>query len=192
MNELSLDFLEIHTEFRPKILRYLTRMVGEYEAEDLTQEVFVKISRALTTFRGESKLSTWVYRIATNAAMDRLRDPSFKHQLQAESLSLPPNPEVSNVREEEVDRNVWTGEAAVSPEQELFLRERSDCYQDYIENLPLNYRTVVALSELEELAVSEIAVILGLSPDVVKIRLHRGRAKLLKELRAHCKPEDWL
>lgn len=192
MNELSLDFLEIHTEFRPKILRYLTRMVGEYEAEDLTQEVFVKISRALTTFRGESKLSTWIYRIATNAAMDRLRDPSFKHQLQAESLSLPPNPEVSNVREEEVDRNVWTGEAAVSPEQELFLRERSDCYQDYIENLPLNYRTVVALSELEELAVSEIAVILGLSPDVVKIRLHRGRAKLLKELRAHCKPEDWL
>ena len=193
MNELSLDFLEIHTEFRPKILRYLTRMVGEYEAEDLTQEVFVKISRALTTFRGESKLSTWIYRIATNAAMDRLRDPSFKHQLQAESLSLPPNPEGSNVREEEVvDRNVWTGEAAVSPEQELFLRERSDCYQDYIENLPLNYRTVVALSELEELAVSEIAVILGLSPDVVKIRLHRGRAKLLKELRAHCKPEDWL
>lgn len=193
MSEVSLNFLEIYTEFRRKILRYLARMVGEYEAEDLTQEVFVKVSRALNTFRGESKLSTWIYRIANNAAMDRLRNPSFKQMVQAQSLSLPPTPESPGACEDEVvDQDFWTGEAAVSPEQELFLRQRSDCYQNYIQNLPVNYRAVVALSELDELAVSEIAAILGLSPEVVKIRLHRGRAKLLKELRAHCKPEDWL
>jgi RNA polymerase sigma-70 factor (ECF subfamily) len=51
---------------------------------------------------------------------------------------------------------------------------------------------VVALSELEELAAREIADILGLSLDVVKIRLHRGRTRLLKTLKGHCNPEDWL
>jgi RNA polymerase sigma-70 factor (ECF subfamily) len=56
----------------------------------------------------------------------------------------------------------------------------------------MNYRTVVALSELEGLAPAEIAEILGLSVGAVKIRLHRGRAQLLRELREHCKAEDWL
>ncbi len=70
--------------------------------------------------------------------------------------------------------------------------ERFESYRDYIQNLPLNYRMVVAVSELEELTANEIADILGLSVDVVKIRLHRGRMRLLRELKAHCKPEDWL
>ena len=53
--------------------RYLKRIVGESDAEDLTQEVFVKIGQALEKFRGESQLSTWIYQIATNAAFDRFR-----------------------------------------------------------------------------------------------------------------------
>ena len=53
-------------------------MVGEFEAEDLTQEVMVRVSRSLPNFRGESQLRTWIYRIATNAAVDRMREPSFK------------------------------------------------------------------------------------------------------------------
>jgi len=56
----------------------------------------------------------------------------------------------------------------------------------------MNYQTVFVLSELGELTNSEIAETLGLSLDVVKIRLHRGRAKLLRELRTHCKAEEWL
>ena len=187
MSEAVWDFQKIHEEFRPKIERYLVRLVGEYEAEDLTQDVFIKISRALQTFRGESQLSTWIYRVATNAALDRLRDPSFKRIVQ-DGLS-----ESSKLGEIEVeDKNPWTGEEAASPEQELFRKERFECYCDCIESLPLNYRTIVALSELEALAAGEIAEILGLSLDVVKIRLHRGRVRLLQELKSHCKAEDWL
>ncbi|MDE3089851.1 MAG: RNA polymerase sigma factor, partial [Chloroflexota bacterium] len=52
MNQIVLDFDQIHADFRPKIQRYLTRLVGKDEAEDLTQEVFVKVGRALPTFRG--------------------------------------------------------------------------------------------------------------------------------------------
>jgi RNA polymerase sigma-70 factor (ECF subfamily) len=187
MNDNVIDFQKIYTDFRPKIHRYLTRLVGEFEAEDLTQEVFLRISQALHTFRGESKLSTWIYRIATNAALDRMRAPSFNRTVQNGLL----NGDDSNELEVEGEC-MEMGDPPPSPEKRLFLKERYQCYQDRIEKLPVNYRTVVALSELEELAASEIAEILGLSLEVVKIRLHRGRTKLLKELKTHCKVEDWL
>ncbi len=72
----KIDFNEAYEKFQPKIARYLTRLVGEHGIDDLTQEVFVKVSLGLKNFRGESQLSTWIYRIATNAALDRLRSPS--------------------------------------------------------------------------------------------------------------------
>ena len=187
MSEAVLDFQVIHDEFRPKIQRYLSRLVGEHEAEDLTQEVFIKISRALPTFRGESQLSTWIYRIATNAALDRLRATSFKRIVESE---LPDSSDSDEL--EVVAEAVRMGEEASSLEQQLCRKERYECYRDYIEDLPTSYRTIVALSELEELAASEIAEILGLSLDTVKIRLHRGRTRLLQELKAHCRAEDWL
>jgi RNA polymerase sigma-70 factor (ECF subfamily) len=193
MSAVNLSFQEIYAEFRPKILRYLTRLVGEFEAEDLTQEVFIKISRSLEVFRGEASISTWVFRIATNAALDKLRSPGFIQNNQADSLNLPGGGEPAGRLEKEVaDQDIWTGEETPSIEQEIFRLERLGCYQGYIESLPVNYRTVVALSELGDLAVSQIAEVLGLSVDTVKIRLHRGRARLLKELRLHCRPEDWL
>jgi len=187
MTEVELEFEKIHAEFRPRIQRYLTRLVGEHEAEDLTQEVFVRVSRALPTVRGESQLSTWIYRIATNAALDRLRSPSFKRSAQSE---LSDGPDADD--DEAEAQQAGTGEEAPSLEEQIFRKERFQCYEGFIENLPANYRAVVALREVEDLAVGEIAEILGLSPDVVKIRLHRGRAKLLKELKAHCNPLDWL
>jgi RNA polymerase sigma-70 factor (ECF subfamily) len=187
MNEAVLDFQTIHADFRPKIQRYLTRMVGEYEAEDLTQEVFVKISQALHTFRGESKLSTWIYRIASNAALDRMRSPSFKRIVPYEFSGCSDSDEM-----EIKDKDTWTGDEAPWLDQQLLRKERAACYQAFVENLPEHYRRVIALSELEELAANEIADILGLSVEAVKMRLHRGRTKLLQELRNHCKAEDWL
>jgi RNA polymerase sigma-70 factor (ECF subfamily) len=63
---------------------------------------------------------------------------------------------------------------------------------EFVKQLPPNYRTVVVLSELEQMPNQEIAAILGLSLEAVKIRLHRGRTRLMQELKAHCKAEDWL
>ena len=187
MNDVVLDFEKIHADYRAKIERYLTRLVGAQDAEDLTQEVFVKISRALGTFRGESKLSTWIYRIATNTALDRLRDPSFKRLAQNE----PPNDFDLNKMQADGE-NVAIKTDTLSLEQQVCQQERYECYREFIQDLPPNYRTVVALSELEEFAAVEIADILGLSLDVVKIRLHRGRIRLVNALKSHCKPEDWL
>jgi RNA polymerase sigma-70 factor (ECF subfamily) len=187
MPEEVMDFEEIHSAYRARLLRYLTRMVGEFDAEDLTQEVLIKISRSLGAFRGESQLSTWIYRIATNAALDRLRDPTLKRVVPDGLLDDPD----ANKREITL-ADIRMGAAAPSLEQQACRQERYECYCDLIRDLPVNYRTVIALSELQDLAAAEIADILGLSLDVVKIRLHRGRAKLLKALKEHCRPEDWL
>ena len=187
MNKPGLEYHAIYVQFHPRIQRYLARMVGDFEAEDLTQDVFIRVIQALPAFRGESKLSTWIYRIATNAALDRLRAPSFKRILENQCVD-----ESETAETENVDLDGWIGGEAASPEYKLWRKQGYECYRDKIENLPVNYRTVVALSELEDMTAGEIAEILGLSVDVVKIRLHRGRMKLLRELKAHCKAEDWL
>lgn len=183
MSDNELEFYKVHETFRPKMNRYLTHLVGEHEAEDLTQEVFVKVSQALKNFRGESKLSTWLYRIATNTAIDKMRMSSFRQDAWMSSL---------NDSNEIADGDVWIEKETPSIEYQLLRKERYQCFQDFVKNLPPNYRTVVILSELEELTNSEIAEILDLSIDTVKIRLHRGRARLLQELKTHCKAEDWL
>jgi len=187
MSEIALDFHEIHDDFRPRILRYLTRLVGQNEAEDLTQDVFLRISQALPAFRGDSQLSTWIYRIATNAAMHRLRSRSFTR--------IDPGGLLDGSDSEEIeggDSDSEAGGGQSSVELQAFQSQRTDCYHDFIGMLPVNYRTVVALSELEGLVANQIADILGLSVNVVKTRLHRGRARLLQDLRIHCNAEDWL
>lgn len=183
MGDSELEFQKVYDAFRPRILRYLARLLEEHEAEDVTQEVFLKVSRALKTFQGESQLSTWIYRIATNAAIDKMRTASFRHG---------DEPSLLDDASEAEDKDVWTGEEAPSLEQQLMRKEMYECFVNYVKDLPMNYQTVVILSDVERLTNNEIAEVLGLSLDTVKIRLHRGRARLVQELKAHCKAEDWL
>ena len=180
MTEQELEFQQIYRDFHPRILRYLTRMVGENDAEDLAQEVFAKIGKALQAFRGESRLSTWIYRIATNAALDRLRHISSTRNGDAKNES------VEGIVENEEDKNVWTGEQAASTEQRVIRREMNGCIREIIETLPEGYRSVIVLSELERMKDGEIADILGLSLQAAKVRLHRARTKLKKELSTAC------
>ncbi|HLO33423.1 MAG TPA: sigma-70 family RNA polymerase sigma factor [Anaerolineales bacterium] len=173
----DLDFPKIYEAFQPKILRYLTRLVGEAESEDLTQEVLIKISEALPNFRGESQLSTWIYRIATNAALDRLRSPSYKRVVQNCSASS----------ETEIDdRNALTEEMTPLVEPQVFRKEMNECIHAFIQRLPENYRTILILSEFEGLKDSQIAETLGISSGAVKIRLHRAREKLKEDFIANC------
>jgi RNA polymerase sigma-70 factor (ECF subfamily) len=113
-----------------------------------------------------------------------MRSPSF--QRLAPEISVEDEKGESTLAEQAPATNV------PEVEEDLFRKQRLQCYCDFVERLPEKYRKIVALAELEELAINEIADLLGLSVDVVKIRLHRGRVKLLKELVAHCKPEDWI
>ena len=178
----QLEFQNIYADFQPKILRYLAGLVGDDEAEDLAQETFIKIERGLESFRGESQLSTWIYRIATNTAMDRVRSPSFQRSTRSEPGDQPDSGDL----EEIPDCDPISGEPAVSLEKDCVRNEMSCCLMSYIEKLPESYRTVLLLSDLEELGNQEIADILGVTLDTVKIRLHRARAKLREELISKC------
>ncbi len=176
-NELA-SFDAIYRDYYTRIERYLVRLVGMDEAEDLAQEVFLKISRSLDGFRGESSIATWVYRIATNAAMDRVRSPAYRARL-------------SSAPVEESSENGDDVAAAVedrgsSAEEDAIRSQMSGCVQDLITQLPENYRTVLVLSETVGMKNSEIAEVLGVSLETVKIRLHRARGRLKEILEANC------
>ena len=177
MTENRAEFREIYDTFQPQIVRYLARLVGENEAEDLTQETFAKVHRNLDGFRGDSKLSTWIYRIATNVARDRLRSASFRGG--ASTASLDEGMDIE-------DANVWTGEKARNTEGVTIRKEMNECIRRFIDDLPEDYSDVLVLQDLEGFKNQEIAEILGISLDNVKIRLHRARTKLRGELQTGC------
>jgi RNA polymerase sigma-70 factor, ECF subfamily len=173
------DFREVHDALRPRVLRYLARMAGEAEAEDLAQEVVEKVNRGLAAYRGDAGLSTWVYRIATNTALDRLR----RRGRPADLL----DPAVADYAVGvERDRNVWTDEIRQTLEERVIRDEMNACIRDVINRLPENYRTVIILGDLEGFQDKEIAEILGLSLRNAKIRLHRARTQLRKALEEAC------
>ncbi len=169
-------FDAIHDLYRPKIVRYLARLVGEHDAEDLAQEVFARVARGLPAFRGESRLSTWIYRIARNAAFDRLRAGTLARATLAPSAG-------DNLGEDE-------GPAGAGPadsvEQALIRDQMNACIRRLVEGLPANDRAVLTLGELAELKDREVADALGVTVGTAKVRLHRARARLKSELERRC------
>lgn len=182
MSDAISDFDAIHAQFRPKVLRYLKGLVGPDEAEDICQNVFLKVHAGLADFRGEASLSTWIYRIATNAALDRLRNRAFAQTAQVASDAAAP----SDASDARAVTDLAGNTAEPSAESSFIRSEMNECIKGYVEALPENYRMVLALSDLEGLKNREIAEILGLSVDAVKIRLHRARRELKKQFEVGC------
>lgn len=172
----ELEFEQVFASFQPRIYRYLKRLVGINEVEDLTQEVFIKIGKALAMFKNQSQLSTWVYKIATNAAIDRIRNRSFRQEAIENCLT----------DRELNERAICSCKKPLSIEEQVIRKEMNECIQGYIASLPENYRTVIVLSEMEGFTNSEIAAILDLSISTVKMRLYRAKKKLKELLKANC------
>ena len=176
----KLEFRDIYEEFHQRIHRYLERMVGKGEAEDLTQEVFMKVNKGLKEFKGESELSTWLYRIATNAALDKMQSRAFRESKNKMSLNA------AGEETEAEDTGILMAETSLSAEREAVRNEMNECIREFVDKLPGNYRTVIILSELKDLQNQQIVDILGISLDAVKIRLHRARVRLKAEFEAGC------
>jgi RNA polymerase sigma-70 factor (ECF subfamily) len=172
------SFAELHALHRERILGYLQRLTRDRaQAEDLTQETFLRVSRGLPGFRGESKLSTWLYRIATNVYLDRRRREASRPR---ESEALP-------------EAGVASACAAPAsaagpglPDRLLEASEMGSCLREFVDGLPAAYRAVIVLHDLEGLTSREISRVLDCSLDSVKIRLHRARRKLEAVLSEQC------
>ena len=162
----------IYAEHHARILRYLTRMVGVQDAEDLAQEVFIRAAKAYDDFRHEAKIETWLYRIATHVAVDRLRGTASRRE---------------TLLGQELDEVAADGQESVSSLEEKTLRRAAnECIRNVIYGLPENYRTPLILSELEGFTNREIAEIMDVSLDTVKIRLHRAKEQLKQALLDAC------
>jgi RNA polymerase sigma-70 factor (ECF subfamily) len=150
----------------------LSLLHNEADAEDAAQEAFLKAFRNLASFRGESKFSTWLISITLNEARGRLRS---KKAMKMESLDEPPEGEGHVSPALLRDWREIPSEALERQEFRLLL-------QQAITDLPLIYREIFLLRDVEELSVDESAEMLGITVASVKVRLHRARIMLQKKL----------
>jgi RNA polymerase sigma-70 factor (ECF subfamily) len=140
------------------------RMLGNAtEAEDITQETFVRAYTQLATYKPVHKFSTWLLSIASHLAIDQLRRRRF--------LALPL---------EDVPFLEWIVDVGISPEQSALQGEQQDEIQEYLQRLPGKYRAVIVLRYWYDFSYDEIASALKLTPPLVKARLHRARELLAR------------
>jgi RNA polymerase sigma-70 factor, ECF subfamily len=166
----GLNFDSILSEYKDRVFALCFRMLGDYDdADDCAQEVFVKMYRSLDTFRGESKLSTWIYRVAYNTALDAARSRKRKRNVQHHISSGESGFDIPDERE--------------NPESKTLVREQESMIQTALLKVPADQRSVVVLCDIEGRSYEEIALIAGISTGTVKSRIARGREKLREILR---------
>jgi len=157
-------FAELFTRYEPRIFGYLYRMVGDRAwAEDLAQETFIRAHQRLNSLGPPYDFKSWLYRIAGNLAIDGLR----RHR---EEVPLPDWDAGEATMPEPADRR-----SEADPEQAARLAEVRQAVWKALHQLPENYRQILLLRELEGLSYREIADVLGISLDNVRVTLHRAR-----------------
>jgi RNA polymerase sigma-70 factor (ECF subfamily) len=155
-----------------RIFRYIMSMVRDTaEAEDLTQETFLRAYRRRNSLQDEGAQTAWLYRIATNVCLDRLRQYARRAPMESET-------DLDQVDVAEPD--------TPSLQQIIERDEMSACVQRYLNRLSDSYRAVILLHDMHDLTSPEIAQLLGVSLSAVKIRLHRARRQLGTALEAGC------
>jgi RNA polymerase sigma-70 factor (ECF subfamily) len=150
------------------------RMLGNTtEAEDVTQETFVRAYTQLSTYKSVHKFSTWLLSIASHLSIDQLRRRRF--------LALPL---------EDVPFLEWIVDVGVGPEQSALQGEQQDEIQKYLQLLPSKYRAVIVLRYWHDFSYEEIAQVLNLTQPLVKARLHRARELLARYMQQNTTNEE--
>lgn len=160
--------------YQKPILNFTYRMLGNIEdAEDVTQEVFVKAYKGIKSFDGKSSFKTWLYKIASNAAMDELR--KRKRRGSDKNVSL-----FEETEEGEADLPIATDDGV--PEKSLQQKEVQRVLSDALNQLNEEHKSVLIMRDVMNLSYEEIAESKGLSLGTVKSRISRGRLILRKIL----------
>lgn len=168
-------FRELVERHKLSVLNLCLRFVGnKADAEDLAQEVFIRIFQAAPTYEVKAAFTTWVYRIAVNLCLNHQRR---KKIIQFFSLNhkYSPNSQFDD-RQPEIP-------VSENPDTEFERKELQQLVQDAIQSLPENQRTVIILHRYHELSYQEIAAVLDTSVSAVESRLHRAKENLKKRLK---------
>ena len=166
-------FEELVRRYQRPIVSYVYRMVGDYDAAlDLTQEVFIKVYGSLARYRSEYKFSTWIYRIAHNAAIDHLRRPLSGRRVEELGRESPGHGPYQRP----------LASTAPTPEQESERAERRAEIEEVVRALPPAYRELIILRHAHDMSYDEIAEVTGLPIGTVKNRIFRAREAMRGEL----------
>ncbi|MBC8213842.1 MAG: sigma-70 family RNA polymerase sigma factor [Candidatus Marinimicrobia bacterium] len=170
---------ELVTHYSPKIYNLGLRLMrNETDAEDVLQETFLKMVTKIDTFKGNSSLYTWLYRVATNVALEKMRD---KHHINlAYSLDDPDYPEMGSNESFSIPEHL---------ENKLSDKEFRKYLDTAIKELNENLRTIFILRDIEGNSVSDTAEILNISESNVKVRLMRARLSLREKFAEYFKNE---
>ena len=172
-------FEKLVSRYQNKIMGYVGRMVNgdREEAEDVTQETFIKAYRSLDSFRGQASFSTWLYKIATNLCIDRARGKKRRPQ-QAFSLDEPMDKD-----EEKGGREI--PDSRYEPGQDVERDEMRRVVRETVAEMPEKMRQVLILCDLQGKPYEEIAQMLDVPLGTVKSRLFHARADLARRLRPY-------
>lgn len=146
------------------------------EARDLTQDTFLKAIRAVRTFRGESEIKTWLFRIAINESRNRFR--WWKRRRRDLTISLD-----ATIGESETPLSSALADRSISPEESALANEREFALQEALNELKPVYREAILLCDIEGLSYEETAAALGCGLGTVKSRISRGREDLRRRLK---------
>lgn len=160
-------FEELVLKYEKTVYNLALRMVGDRDdASDMTQEAFIKAYGSLSSFRGDSKFSVWIYRITTNVCLDFLRSKSRKQQV---SLT---------VSDDDEDAQLDIPDPSSDPEQQLMQKMSMQSVEEGLKTLPDKQRQILVMRELGGMSYAEIGKALSLEEGTVKSRIFRARKRL--------------
>jgi len=170
-----MEYWEIYDQYYVRVRKFILALVkDEWAADDLIQETFLKIQNYLKNLKDPSKLSSWIFRIAYNLCQDHFR------------RSKRSNKEESIGQEEREDLSEAFIQKELDIQKRLEQQQMGECVQNQVDLLPHSLRTVLILFDIMEFSHQEIANILGITVQNVKVRLHRARGKLKVILEEKC------
>ena len=168
--------------YQDKVYGLIYRMLGNHaEAQDVAQEVFVTVFKSIDSFRGESKLSTWLYRIAANHCKNRIK--YLRRRAHKATTELDAHAE----RALQSSPSSTLGEGQAGPAEVLEGAQLEQIVQRAINKLDEEPRLLLVLRDVEEMSYEEIMQVTGLPEGTVKSRLHRARQALKEEIARHTK-----
>lgn len=174
-------FAEIVGLFKDKLYNVAFRMMGNrQEAEDVVQETFLRVYANLRQYNSDYKFSTWLYRIATNICVDRLRKRKANDSLDEQAMESDGSTYYGSTLYNKLSSTEMT------PEEEMIRQETQYEVQNAINHLPPAYRAAILLKYIHDQSLQEVSDILQIPVSTVKTRIHRGR-ELLKSILDECR-----
>lgn len=166
-------FTELMRAYQGRVFGLILRMLGNHaEAEEVAQEVFIQVFKSIGSFRGESKFSTWIYRVAINHCKNRVKYLKVRHSKEQDELES-----VAERMPLGSGRNANVGQIE-RPDEALAGRQVERIVQEAIAQIEPSFRECLILRDVEELSYEEIEAITGLAAGTVKSRIFRARAQL--------------